>query len=249
VTRALRPAVLSLALALVAGCWQWSFPELKRDGARSDAARLDQWSDRRDMQRIDRPPACYSDKDCGSKVCNLATGRCVSCLESPHCKDLQRPVCDPQKLECVGCLADNHCNTAGKKVCDPEKLECVACVKASDCPDPTRAVCAERRCVGCLSKEDCKFDKSKPFCDTASKLCVGCLQPTDCPSGKCTDNTCAGCTGNDKCPTGLVCDPKDQTCVRRTAPHPRSSATRRREPASPASRRRTAPHPRPSATS
>jgi hypothetical protein len=70
--------------------------------------------------------SCTSDEQCvaitdDGNVCNLATGKCVGCLDDNDCSDLA-PRCDPSSLTCVECLTSADCLDADE--CDPLKMTC-----------------------------------------------------------------------------------------------------------------------------
>jgi Cys-rich repeat protein len=101
--------------------------------------------------------ACTGDGDCAAptRFCDVADGRCVTCLSDKHCPTGQscsatdhsckfacqtsgdcadpQPYCDTAHKECVACLSDTNCATGAKKTCDPKSRTCVECLNNDDC--------------------------------------------------------------------------------------------------------------------
>jgi hypothetical protein len=88
------------------------------------------------------PPPCVSDDECGSGVCDIASGLCIDCYTTEDCSF---GVCNVATNECVSCLANADCAEGSRNICDAEDFVCVECVADGDCVDGT---CNEsQRCI------------------------------------------------------------------------------------------------------
>lgn len=79
-------------------------------------------------------PSCKSTMECNDgRVCDMAQGTCVTCIDNQQCEsdgDPDTRVCYLRR--CVQCLADTDCTQGGRRRC--AGLQCVECVTDKDCP-------------------------------------------------------------------------------------------------------------------
>jgi hypothetical protein len=91
------------------------------------------------------------------------------------------------------------------------------------CPEPLTCDPSARRCVECLTANDCRSPEA-PLCDTATQSCVLCVTDADCPSATpiCKSaeteraNRCVECADHSECPDAQpVCDLITNECTAR----------------------------------
>ncbi|AKV02276.1 hypothetical protein AKJ09_08939 [Labilithrix luteola] len=173
-----------------------------------------------DVDDGDETFACKADVDCAvpGLRCDVASGRCVACLEEAHCTLPSRAHCDLDTMECVGCLTHEQCGP--RQRCEDVTHTCVdTCFDADDvCPTPG-FVCdgSSHRCIECTYAANCASSPRRPYCETVTGRCVECLGNAQCPKDKPRCDRCAGrcvgCLGSNECGPGQVCDPGTFTCV------------------------------------
>jgi hypothetical protein len=150
---------------------------------------------------------CTAIEQCHPKVCDVASGLCVSCTQDVQCAEIGELCWDALGL-CVVCETDEQCEPGfgcetglcvelfcpeaacpEEQVCNLATQKCVDCLSEEDCPPNN--TCEENACVPpptCDSSKDCALDE---VCDKATSTCVECLLDADCPDGyRCTLKEC-----------------------------------------------------------
>lgn len=153
---------------------------------------------------------CQDQTECGSLLCDTASGRCVACLASGSMGCAGDEVCVDG--ECVQCFEDSDCDD-NAPICDGNM--CRGCEANSECPS---ACLPNGRCAECADDADC--GGSTPLC--VDGQCRGC-EAGDCSAGVCNSDTgvCEPCSGDNcagycqdaqcvacsglLCPDGRVC--------------------------------------------
>jgi hypothetical protein len=125
---------------------------------------------------------------------NGATGRGGQGGEACVCDDLT-PVCLEDTGECVECSDEvrGACRGATPLCADHR---CVACLTDTDCVEPRAPVCDEGACVRCTDDAQCGDGR---ICDTASGAC-----------GECTADKREACTSGG---AATVCDVLSRECT------------------------------------
>lgn len=150
---------------------------------------------------------CLGGSDCPSAVCDLASNRCATCVDSAVGAGVD-----------LGCVATTPICSGGT---------CLPCVDDSSGRDSgcsaAAPVCEGGTCVGCATSADCSGGQ---VCDPIRKGCVSCVDtagPGSIDQG-CTASTracwtsapiaptCVECLVDGDCGTG-VCDTATKQCV------------------------------------
>jgi hypothetical protein len=83
--------------------------------------------------------------------CNLATGRCVGCLDSADCDGAEE--CDPVTMRCaLPCTRENDCRSTQSSpsyLCNESRGFCVECINDADCSSRYDHCDPSGRCTGC----------------------------------------------------------------------------------------------------
>ncbi|MEI8255303.1 MAG: hypothetical protein WCJ30_06470, partial [Deltaproteobacteria bacterium] len=175
----------------------------------------------RDVPTVDARTSCRSAADCAGDpagaVCDLSTGRCVSCLPSEDtCPAGQH--CDPSTSACAdGCHSDDGCAVAasedggvsdargdgglGSRVCDTIGHRCVQCLGDGNCPAGT--LCVGEVCVpGCGPGRSCAggatccdaacldTQSNVAACGACGQRCTVANGSPACAAGRCTVAAC-----------------------------------------------------------
>ncbi len=173
---------------------------------------------------------CQGASDCASGLCDIATDRCVDCLDSlggggvdVGCSGAA-PIC--QNDTCLPCLddgsrPDSGCN-ANAPVCKGGEI-CVECETNSDCLNGEVCNATLNQCVPCRDTVgaggvDQGCGLTLPACWTVptAPTCVECLADADCPSKVCDTSrrVCIDC--RDTALAGAVdlgCKTGDAICL------------------------------------
>jgi hypothetical protein len=203
------------------GVWVWP------NGKRTETQRLDCAGadagvfDDSGLGTIDYCPTIPCD---APLLCDLASSRCVKCLDDEACKGTsdtsrgQTPVCDARIHDCVVCREDANCETGHCKIdANPANNRCVQCTKTTDCSGDDVCDLGSNQCTStCSEAAQCKAPK--PVCNSPPGLCVGCLGNADCSGATAKCNTsrkeCVQCVDDSSCTaaTAPVCSPGNR-CV------------------------------------
>jgi Cys-rich repeat protein len=168
-------------------------------------------------------------------VCNMAQGRCVTCVNSTQCTNAPTNICNPANQTCVECLGNSDCKSPGQKICDTSRNVCVGCIVNAQCaagnvcknstcvagcdasqPCPNGRSCNAGQCVQCTSDAQC--GAATPRCNTATNTCVACMPGAqdNCPNAQyCrADFVCEqGCKSGANCPSGMCVNNSCTQCT------------------------------------
>jgi len=148
------------------------------------------------------PDGCKP-KDCGTGVCDPATGECKQCVNSGDCGPNE--VCKDGRCVCQpGFERDSNGN------CVPRP----DCIRDEDCGECS--ICNGTRCepLVCPIGYVCVGDDCKKECDCNNPSCPGnqnCVRKDSetCYCEPCLEN----CNDPGGCPDGCICDKADNDCV------------------------------------
>jgi hypothetical protein len=160
--------------------------------------------------------ACSAELACplDELQCELASGRCVECVEDGDCERFGLARCDAALHRCVDCGLDSDC-PAGER-CEPLGHRCVlSCDEDVECGDPAFACDSGRGlCQECANDEECEQSPRGGRCLPGGSTCVECRSESDCPDRHCdvVSGRCVECRDTADCAPGLVCEPGPWHC-------------------------------------
>lgn len=157
---------------------------------------------------------CKVDSDCplSDLHCDTQSGRCVACIASDDCHDLNFSVCSLTSHQCVQCNVDPDC-PGGR--CEPTTHRCIpSCADGGACPS-SLPMCKSGDCFQCYSSAYC--GGYRPYCDPAVGQCVQCIDDGDCggmhPRCDRSAGRCVQCLSSSGCEPWEACDPESHSCV------------------------------------
>ena len=140
---------------------------------------------------------CLRDEDCGSLICDWASGKCATGADYGAACAFSDPDHPVPGTEATRCKSGLVCDTINLKCADPHCAAGINCSADQQCPDGVKCVmntCGPLKNAGetCYQTKDCAegnctYDPlaNRSLCTAPKAVGASCQQPSDCASGWC----------------------------------------------------------------